>query len=70
MHRYYLLFRPAMPGTIPQNANNPIIDICNYDFKQYDACTGRAAWGYVDYTSPLSDADISNYELWEGVEND
>lgn len=59
-YRYYLLMRPAMPGTIP---TRNVVEIHNFDYRQYVSEIDWKAWGYVDYSEKLSDADIKNYEL-------
>lgn len=61
-HRYYLTQRPASLGTHPKGTT----DLVNFDDKQQVDDIGREAWGYVEYDKPLTDAQISDYELTKG----
>ena len=61
MNRYYLISRPAAPGAIPKGAEN----IANFDSRQMVPEIGREAWGYVEYTEPLTAEQIADYELVE-----
>lgn len=64
-YRYWLTLRPAMPGTVPtRNLEN----IENFDRRVYDEGAGRDVWGYVEYSKPLTDEQISEYELVKGGE--
>ena len=38
----------------------------NYDYRRFDGEAGREVWGYVVYSAPLSEKDVSEYELMEG----
>ena len=60
MYRYYLLYRPAMPGSIP---TKNLVHIENFDDRKYVEEIDRKAWGYVEYSEPLSEKDIEDYEL-------
>lgn len=62
-YRYWLTLRQAMSGTIPMKNLDRIE---NYDYHRYDAEAGREVWGYVVYTAPLYEKEISDYELMEG----
>lgn len=66
-YRYWLRLRPAMPGTIPTK-NLDLIE--NFDSRRFVEEAGREVWGYVDYTAPLSDKEIWEYELIKGGEVD
>lgn len=59
IYRYYTLYRPPMPGTIPRHGLEGI--------KSFDDRTevepGIRAWGYADYNRPLSAEEVSEYEL-------
>ena len=63
MHRYYLTLRPAMPGTVP---TKNLSEMNNYDKRQFDENAGRDVWGYVEYTEPLSNKEVWEYELIDG----
>ncbi len=62
MHRYYLIMRPAMPGAVP---TRNLEMICNFDNRMYAEEIGREAWGWVEYTEPLTEQEIKDYELVE-----
>lgn len=62
-YRYYLLLRPAMPGAMP---TKNLDRIKNFDRRQFDEAAGREVWGYVEYTEPLSDKDVRDYDLMDG----
>ena len=62
MKRYYLLHRPAMPGTVPTKKG---MKICNFDFRKYVQEIKREAWGFVEYLKPLTKEEIKEYELME-----
>ena len=63
MYRYWLIGRPAVPGAIP---TKNLDKVENFDTRQFVEATGRAVWGYVEYTEPLTAEDIADYELLEG----
>ena len=64
-YRYWLTLRPAMPVTIP---TKNLDRIENFDNRRFAEEAGREVWGYVDYTVPLSDKEIWEYELIKGGE--
>jgi len=55
LYRYYLTQRPPSPGTFPKGTT----DIVSFDDKT------DGAWGYVEYDKPLTETQISDYELTE-----
>lgn len=58
MYRYYLPYRPPMPGAIPRGAKTVVA------FDDRTRIHGTLeAWGYAEYDEPLDDDDVSNYEL-------
>lgn len=59
IYRYYCLYRPPMPGSIPSGS----IHVHCYDFRQPVPESGREAWGYAEYTRELSPKEIQDYEL-------
>lgn len=59
MNRYYLTQRPPAPGTFPGKPHG----MEAYDAKRYIDEIGRSAWGWVEYQEPLSEGQISDYEL-------
>ena len=59
VYRYYCQFRPPMPGAIPRQG---LDRVACYDYKQ---AVGNDiyAWGYAEYTRPLTDDEIYHCEL-------
>ena len=60
---YYSASRPLGPGCFPKPANNSITEIINYNERVYVSSIGRSVWGSIKYSSPLTETDISAYEL-------
>lgn len=58
VYRYYCQFRPPMPGAIPRDG---LVNIGDYDYPQ--SFDGISAWGFAEYNRPLTDKEISDYEL-------
>lgn len=58
-HRYYTLYRPPSPGAVPKGFTDANV----FGERTYIKEIGHAAWGTVDYKEPLSQKDISDYEL-------
>ena len=56
--RYYMPFRPPMPGAQPREG---LDRVCSFDWPQ--SFDGVSAWGYAEYTRPLTDKEIRDYEL-------
>ena len=61
-YKYWLTLRPAMPGTVP---TRKLKGINNFDIRTYMEEVGREVWGYVEYSEPLSEGEVANYELIE-----
>lgn len=59
MHRYYLTQRPLSIGTFPGKPAS----MESFDSKQYVNDIGRPAWGWVEYSEPLTDKQVIAYEL-------
>lgn len=59
-YRYFSTERPVAPGTFPKK---PGCEISNYPQKFYIDGMGFSAWGHIDYDEPLTDEEISQYEL-------
>lgn len=61
LYRYYCRMRPPAPGSVPKrNLHAAIaahIPIAGYD---------RHMWGFADYTEPLTDEEVEEYELLYG----
>lgn len=60
---YYSVSRPLGPGCFPKPADNSITEIINYNERVYVSSIGRSVWGSIEYSSPLTETDISAYEL-------
>jgi hypothetical protein len=59
LYRYYSTQRPVMPGAYPGKPT----EIHNYDSRE-SVCGGQMmAWGYLEYEKPLTDRQMSDYEL-------
>ncbi len=59
MNRYYLTQRPPSPGAFPGKP----IKLKAYDAKTYVEEIGRSAWGWVEYSEPLTEKQVKDYEL-------
>ena len=58
IYRYGTLMRPPGPGAVPRKGL--IQTISN---RQFDAPSGHFCWGLAEYDRPLTDEEISEYEL-------
>jgi len=58
-YRYYLAERPPSLGTHPKGT----VDMKGFDNKTDVPEIGGKAWGYVEYDHPLTDKQVSDYEL-------
>ena len=59
-YRYYLTQRPPVPGSVPSGVRA----VSDFGVKQYVQRIGEA-YGYVEYDEPLTEKQISDYELTE-----
>ena len=59
MFRYYLKSRPPSIGCQPNGSCN----IYSYEVKTYIQSIDLEVWGYAEYNHPLTDNQISDYEL-------
>lgn len=66
-YRYYSTQRPVMPGGIPESRN--VLRIHGYDRRRFVGEIGREAWGWIEYSEPLGDADVNDYELVKAAGN-
>lgn len=62
-YRYYSTIRPVSINTYPKPEGNEVLEINNFDELRAVPEIGRAAWGWIDYASPLSDSEAANYDL-------
>lgn len=68
MYKYYSLLRPISIGTFPQQTDdNRVIDIINFDVRELVENNTIEAWGYLIYKNPLTEKQISDYELKESL---
>lgn len=57
--RYYCLYRPPMPGTVPRGMCN----IVPFDDPQHVPGIEHHVWGYAEYERPLTLHELHMYEL-------
>lgn len=63
LYQYYSTQRPVDPGTYPKSQENPLICFNNYEGRiPVEGDTFRA-WGELFYAQPLTERQISDYEL-------
>lgn len=66
MYRYFLPERPPMLGTVPKH---DLVNVCEFDSKMMVMfADGKMVmcYGYAEYTKPLTEQEISQYELMQG----
>ena len=64
LYRYYSTQRPVSIGTYPGKPEN----IHNFDDRQ-EVCGGKMqAWGYLEYKEPLTEKQMSEYELKPAIQ--
>lgn len=66
--KYFSTLRPVSIGTYPKPQGNRVDAIVNFDEAIFVAEIGRTAWGYIEYTHPLSAEQAAAYELIKGKE--
>lgn len=64
-YRYYSTQRPFGPGTFPKKDGRETITNF-YDGKIFCEEIGREAWGFIEYSEPLTEKEIRDYELTAG----
>ena len=52
-----------MLGAIPTPERGEILEIKDFGHKYFVAGEDLMAWGYVEYTRPLTEKQASDYEL-------
>ena len=60
-YRYFSTMRPVSIGTYPNNGN--VVEIHNFDSREMVKSIGREAWGYIDYSKPLTEKEAFSYDL-------
>lgn len=61
LYRYYSLLRPISIGTIPSSPKP--VNIVNFEASKEVEGLGHKAWGFVEYTRPLTKGAEYNYDL-------
>lgn len=61
LYRYYCRMRPPAPGSVPKR-NLHAAEAMHVTLLGYR----RHMWGFADYTEPLTDEEIEEYELVYG----
>ena len=57
IYRYGTLMRPPGPGAVPRRGLIQTIG------RHFNAPSGHFCWGLAEYSRPLTDEEISGYEL-------
>lgn len=64
-YRYWFVLRPPMPGAVPKrNLEN----VTSFGKRTYRYEVNREVWGYADYSEPLTDKEVDEYDLVKGGE--
>lgn len=63
--RYYSTQRPFGPGTFPKKDGRETITNFS-DGKIFCEEIGREAWGFIEYSEPLTEKEMRSYELTAG----
>jgi hypothetical protein len=62
VYKYYSAQRPVDIGTFPKTDGGPM-EIVNFDGRKPVERGQFAAWGYLEYSAPLTEKQIGDYEL-------
>lgn len=68
-YKYYSTQRPVNPGTYPKSQENPLIGFTDYDGRSFVEGGAFLAWGELTYAQPLTERQISDYELRPARQN-
>lgn len=60
-YRYFSTMRPVSIGTYPNNGK--VVEIHNFDSRKMVSKIQREAWGYIDYSEPLTEKEALSYDL-------
>ena len=63
LYKYYSTQRPVDVGTFPKPPHNAPDEIVNYDQRVPVEGGAFLAWGHLTYTRPLTEKQVSDYEL-------
>ena len=69
LYRYYSTQRPVDVGTFPKPPRNAPDEIVNYGQRVPVEGGAFQAWGHLTYTKPLTERQISDYELRPARDN-
>jgi len=61
--KYYSTQRPIAPGSFPKQEGNKVLEIHNFDSREYVEAIDRMAWGWIEYEHRLDYFDMRKYEL-------
>lgn len=64
-YRYYSTQRPFGPGTFPKKGGRETTTNF-YGGKIFCEEISREAWGFIEYSEPLTEKEARNYELTAG----
>lgn len=64
MYRYYSKYRPVSIGTYPKN--DSYVGHINFNERKWFDDVNEYAWGYLEYSEPLTPEEIINYDLIDG----
>jgi len=67
-YKYYSTQRPVDIATYPETDNGPV-HFVNFDKREAVESGRMLAWGYLIYDAPLTDKQISDYELRAAPDN-
>ncbi len=67
-YKYYSTQRPVDIGTYPKTDNGPL-SIVNFETREGVEMGRVQAWGYLIYDAPLTEKQISDYELKAAPDN-
>ena len=68
-YKYYSTQRPVDIGTYPKSRENPLIRLNNHDERIPVEGGAFRAWGELFYAQPLTERQISDYELRPARQN-
>ncbi len=60
-YRYFSTSHPVSIGTFPDNGT--VLGTVNFGARKKVSTIQSEAWGYIDYATPLTEKQISDYEL-------
>jgi len=69
LYKYYSTQRPVDIGTFPKPPHNAPDEVVNYDQRVPVENGAFMAWGHLTYTRPLTEQEISDYELFPSRAN-